>query len=160
LELWHNRNAVGTAQTLIHKGTNGYVLDWATNNLFRLRKSGGAAIVTATTAVTDTTDWHYIVAVRNGSESKLYLDGADVSGAVAAETLADTASPLRLGENNGATNFLNGVLDEVAISTGTITAAEVRATWLHGITDRSIAATGHELRAGRRRIAVRQPTVV
>ncbi|MCU0574508.1 MAG: GDSL-type esterase/lipase family protein [Syntrophobacteraceae bacterium] len=78
--------------------------------------------------------WHHVVAVRDGSQNKLYLDGKP-EGAISvdyAKSFDAGSTPVNVGWLNHQPNFgsfyrYTGVLDELAIHNRPMTSAEVRA---------------------------------
>ncbi|HEX8649070.1 MAG TPA: LamG-like jellyroll fold domain-containing protein [Thermoleophilaceae bacterium] len=125
VEAWFKRNATGD-QTLVGKGQNAYVLS-ITDGKLTLRKGGDGNIVQSTTTPGADGNWHHVVATKNGSNAKIYLDGADVSGSVTnPPTLLDSADALNIGTNlAGDSGKWNGWVDDVALYTRALSAAEV-----------------------------------
>ena len=127
LELWLKRQSVSaTQQTLVSKGTNGYQLRLSTTGALELVKQGGSTILASTSTVSDT-NWHHVVAVKDGSTAKLYLDGVDVSGTVTNQTLANTAANLGIAALSGGGQNFNGTLDEVALYPSALSSTQVSA---------------------------------
>ncbi|MCV0387408.1 MAG: LamG domain-containing protein [Nitrobacter sp.] len=81
--------------------------------------SGSAKTIAGTTAFT-ATGWHHVALVRTSGTLKLFLDGTQEGGDLAAVgTVGDSAAKLtlgRLGEFNG--QYWNGWIDEFRISVG------------------------------------------
>jgi hypothetical protein len=126
IEAWVKRSVAGANHTIVDKGTNAYKLFIGSDNLLTLRKAGSNNIVKSTTTITDT-NWHHVVVTKTGATSKVYIDGADVTGTVTDQTLANTASPLGIGSiSGGTTEWFNGSLDEVAVYGVVLTADQVR----------------------------------
>ncbi|MBK7859285.1 MAG: hypothetical protein IPJ65_11825 [Archangiaceae bacterium] len=71
---------------------------------------GWSRLATGTAVISDAA-WHHVAVTRAGDDVRLYLDGADVTGAVVARALAPNAG-FTLG--SGAGRFA-GQLDEVAV---------------------------------------------
>jgi hypothetical protein len=125
LEAWIKRGS--TADSSILEKNTSYEL-WITGNRLALRKAGVADVVQSTTTITDTTTWHHVVATKNGATSKLYIDGADVTGTITNQTLVDSTTVLTISGNP----IFNGFLDEVAIYNTVLTPAQVLAHYLAG----------------------------
>jgi hypothetical protein len=125
----------GAEQKIFDKtGANAYQIVQNGTGVISFGKAGVATIVTATTAIADTTAWHLCAASKTGATSKLYLDGADVTGAVTDQTLANSAGALIVGANRSTVaDFLNGKLDEVSIFASVLTAQQVSDLYQAGI---------------------------
>jgi lysophospholipase L1-like esterase len=94
-------------------------------------------VVTGTTPINDG-DWHHIVAVRDESRGKIriYVDGLEEESADASYT-GDFSSTvnlnigyLKLGESH---YRYTGLLDEIAVYNGTLTAAEILQDYNNGL---------------------------
>ena len=69
--------------------------------------------------------WHHFAATTSGTTVNIYVDGAlDATGTLASMNTTDDT--LDLGAAQGATGYLTGYLDEVAIYGRTWTAKEIR----------------------------------
>lgn len=69
--------------------------------------------------------WHHVVGVRDGTQIRLYVDGKVVARtAVAAGSLDSSTSNVDVGRVAGSA-YLTGSLDEVAVYTKVLTAAEI-----------------------------------
>ncbi len=95
----------------------------ASNSTF----SGGVA---ASETMTETGRWHHISAVFVPTEAmRLYLDGVDITGGLAAgaipAAIATNALPVLLGRDQDETGWLNGTLDEVRIYNRALSSNEV-----------------------------------
>jgi hypothetical protein len=125
-ELWVKRSATqGATQGLVSKGGGAGLLRFLVNNTIGFSKQGTAGeIVSSSSAITDTTTWHHVVVTKNGSSSALYVDGVDAGVAGTNQTLTDTTVGLRIGHVATAQRF-PGSLDEVAVYSAVLTAAEV-----------------------------------
>ncbi len=131
LEAWTLRTGVDTAQhQIISKGTNAY--DWSIdNNRNRFAKGNVAEIVQGNTSLAANV-WHHLVITKNGSTTKLYVDGVDNTGTVTNATLSNTADALTLGKF-GSGLFFNGRLDEVAIYNTVLSGAIVLDHYNRGV---------------------------
>ncbi|HZP93335.1 MAG TPA: LamG domain-containing protein [Burkholderiales bacterium] len=119
--------ATGSRYEIVNKGTNAYQLRLNTDGTLDFAKAGVAIIVSGTVKITDTSKWHHVVATKSGATSKLYLDGADVTGTVTNQTLIDTNDPVTVGRAVGAVDYFNGAIDEVAIYNKALPAYRVAA---------------------------------
>ena len=80
-----------------------------------LAKTGSGDISQATATVA-TGSWYHVAFTKNGSTTKLYIDGQDVTGSVTNYTMATVSSALTLASNGTAANkWFNGMMDDVRI---------------------------------------------
>ncbi len=107
------------------KGANGLAF-YHNNGSIAIAKSGGATIVTATVAATAGT-WAHVGVTKSGATTKLYLNGADVTGAVSNQTIASTAVALNLARYSGASNYFSGRLQKLAFYPTALSAARIKA---------------------------------
>jgi hypothetical protein len=134
LEAWVKLAATGqaTAKHIVSKGVNGYCFRIGSTDKLELLKDRIALIVTSTTAITNT-NWHHVVATKNGATVKLYLDAVDVTGTVTNATCANNAANLFIGVDNtassggtpDATTYFDGFIDEVAVYPTALSAARI-----------------------------------
>ena len=115
-------NALGIRQTLAAKGTGGVEIYVNASNQLVLAKQGTADIV-ASTSTLDTTR-QLLIVTKSTTTSRLFIAGLEVTGTVINQTITDTATALEIGRD-GSTNFLNGIVDEVAVWNRALTDAEV-----------------------------------
>lgn len=129
IELWFRRsgNPAGY-ETLVAKPGGGtsdsYNIDIpaGTNTL---RASIGSKNVPDTTVTLDGS-WHHVVLVRSGSTGKLYLDGSLANSvASATDTLNNTGALTFAARLGGASQFLNGSIDEGAYYSYALSAQQV-----------------------------------
>jgi WD40 repeat protein len=115
IEAWVRRGAVGGAakQVIASKQGAAWTLLFNTSNQLVLL-SGTSQVAASTTPISDTTTWHHVAATKAGSTVKLYVDGKDVTGTVTAATLANSTSPLAIGQS-GSASFFKGSIDDVAL---------------------------------------------
>ena len=134
IEAWVKRGSTGgsSAQTIAAKQTGAWALAFSTANQLELLSGTSTVIAKSTTAITDTTGWHYVVATKSGSTVHLYIDGTDVTGTITNSTLTNNTSPLQIGEN-GTSAFLNGTLEEVALYNAALTASQVQGHYANGV---------------------------
>lgn len=132
IEGWVKRTVNdANAHALVSKQTGAYYLRIATDDTLNLLRSATTDICHSTVTITDTTNWHHVVATKSGSTVHLYIDGVDVTGSVTNDTCANNASALLIGNDaSGGENFGAIVLDEIAVYPTALTAARVRAHYL------------------------------
>jgi Concanavalin A-like lectin/glucanases superfamily len=125
IEAWVKLASLGLNHGIAGKGTYAFYVN--TSNRLVLTLSNVGVIATATSAIADTTHWHYVVATKSGAAAHLYLDGADVTGPVTNRTITNASVPLRIGS---AVGWLDGAIDEVAIYAKALTAAQVHSHYV------------------------------
>lgn len=128
LEAWVKRTRTGSSleEGIITKGQDAgglYIL----NDAIMLAKSGVAVIVSSTSTITDTTNFHHIVATKNGATVKLYHNAVDVTGSVSNQTCASTTAVLEIGSEFGGSFPVSAYLDEIAVYATALSAARVSA---------------------------------
>jgi hypothetical protein len=140
IEAWVKRGALNTGhnEVIASKQEGAWVLMFNESNQLTLRRSNVANIATATVATTDTTNWHYVVATKNGSSVHLYLDGTDVTGTVSNQTIANNTQPLAIGQSAGGA-FLKGSVDEVALYNTPLTPTQITQHYQTGVNPPSTA---------------------
>lgn len=98
---------------------------WTTNNT-----SGISDMDSGDGKVLVPGQWKHLVFVHNGTQDKIYFDGAKVAEKNVAGTLNKTTRPLGIGFNPIDTaNYFNGSLDEVQIYNRALTDAEIAALY-------------------------------
>jgi archaeosine-15-forming tRNA-guanine transglycosylase len=128
LEAWVKRSSTGGVRAIVDKGEQSYSFRLSNSGFLLLRRNAVGTVTTSTQAITDTTGWHHVAAVKSGTTAKLYLDGQDVTGPVSDQTMADTTAPLSIGASDGGIAYhLPGALDEVAVYDSALSAARVQA---------------------------------
>jgi len=124
---------VGATQFVRRGGTGaysfGYAGDAATGfnvaNTVFLARTGTGAIASSTQTITDTTTWHHAVVTKNGSTVKIYIDGVEGTNVNNPQTLIDQSATLRIGANQGGSEFFEGTLDELALYNYALTQTQV-----------------------------------
>ena len=126
VEAWVRRGSIssGELQVIASKQNGSWVLMFNSSNQLVLRRSNVADVAASTRTVTDTTGWHHVAATKDGSAVHLYLDGADVTGSVANQTMANNTMPLAIGQSSTSAYF-NGSIDEVAIYNNALTPTQI-----------------------------------
>jgi hypothetical protein len=112
LEVWLQRRKLST-----DLGTEGLFLKG-----FQLYLEGGGKVVLrrpllreiarSRIRITDTTEFHHVVATKAGNDFHIYIDGADVTQRTSNATVTDKNNFLSIGAG---ADLLRGVLDEAAI---------------------------------------------
>jgi len=131
LEGWIKRSSTAKSQEMMNKGANGFqlvVMNAGSGNKVFLRKANVTTIAQSSTGVLADGQYHHIVATMNGAgtTAKIYVDGSDVTQAVAGggvQVVQNTAFPLTFG---GA-NSVPANYDEFAVYDNVLTAGQVLA---------------------------------
>src|SRR6478752_3699760 len=133
VEAWVKRadSKTGLTEVIASKQTGAWVLMFDENDRLTLRHSSIGNIASATAPTTDT-NWHYVVASKNGPSVHLYIDGTDVTGPVSNQTLTDNTQPLLIGQSLGA-GFLKGSVDEVALYDTALTPTQITTHYNAGL---------------------------
>ena len=132
VEAWVKRGSFGAPeyQAVASQGANSWMFAFRNDNRLILRQATVGDLVSSTRTVTDS-NWHHVAVTKSGSSVHLYIDGADVTGAVTNRTMANNTLPLSLGQSSG-TSFWNGTLDEVAPYGAGLDAATIKAHYDKG----------------------------
>jgi RHS repeat-associated protein len=126
IELWAQ---VGEGEGVLlgkDDGTDGYRVAIDAAGRVVLATGDGDGNIRSEDPITDW-QWHHIVLTRgSASDGEVYVDGVDVTEAVATGTFTDNSAALTLGAGTGGTaNYVAGSLDELAIYDRKLTAQEV-----------------------------------
>lgn len=130
--LWQEsgKNGSGDNQTWLRMGDN------ATTQFLRFATedaTGGAILSMGAAAKLSDGQWHQIAAVRNGTNTSVYVDGVKMGNLNAANLkVVSNAQNFKIGMQEGATansNFFNGQLDDLLIYNKALTEAEIVALY-------------------------------
>jgi uncharacterized repeat protein (TIGR01451 family) len=98
--------------------------------------SNGTHAITSTTVVTPGTWYHVVGTAQSGGEISLYVNGAEEARLTGLGTLWVGGDQYRLGSSYGpygaTTQYFSGDLDEVAVYSRTLSAAEITDHYLRG----------------------------
>ena len=83
---------------------------------FAIFQGGSVNITTSTSTVTDG-NWHHVLAVNDGTNLKIYIDGSlEDTNVGGGGSIDNTSAEFHIGKKERATgDFFNGVIDEVAV---------------------------------------------
>jgi acid phosphatase type 7 len=144
IEAWVKRARTGSTEVIAAKQYGSWVLMFNGSNLLTLRRSSVADVASSTIAIKDTSQWHHVAATKDGTSVHLYIDGTDVTGPVANQTMVDNTQPLVIGQSSSA-SYLAGLIDEVALYNVALTPAQITSHYNAAIKpsgDPVIAAAG------------------
>lgn len=132
LEGWIKRSSTAKSHTMFNKGGSGFqlvVMNAGSGNLVYLRKANVTTIATSTAPVPADNAYHHVVATKNGTAVKIYVDGVPGTAPVSlVQVVQNTASPLQFGD--GGTVPAN--YDEFAVYDQVLTDSEVAARYAAG----------------------------
>jgi hypothetical protein len=100
-------------------GTNiGWRFDWQTDPLLRFafRDTGAGWNSIEETWTPTTNTWYHLAAVRDGDDFELFVDGTSLGSTTNTDTIANSDTSLYIGAHTGATNPLDGYMDEIRLS--------------------------------------------
>jgi ketosteroid isomerase-like protein len=134
LELWVKPASLATRQTLISKGyLREFELTLETNGTLNLYQGNGTiysdALSTVGAIVANT--WQHVVVTRDGATQtvRFYVNGVARGSGVPAVAATGGTSDITIGRSSSATQYVNGVIDEVAIYAAVLTPAQVTSHW-------------------------------
>lgn len=140
LECVYKPEAFGANQTLFDKGVGGYNLTVTTTRFVQLQKRGTGVIVNSTIQLTAGETYH-IVVTKSGSTVVMWINGVDRTGTISNQTIVATATALHIGRASGSSNYLDGVLQDVALYSTALSAARVAAHYAWLATEPSFVIT-------------------
>jgi RHS repeat-associated protein len=138
LELWVKRSSArtGVLQAIAGKPlttttkSENYALWLTTANKPQFEVGAGTgtkfAVVTSSTAISDTTTWHHLVGTFASGVLKIYLDGTLVgtNSAAGFTSVVTNTSTFDLGRS-GTTNYFSGSIDEIALYGTALTGIQI-----------------------------------
>ena len=131
---WIKRASIGTLDTIISKGVNGYHLRVNASNKLELLKENVASLAISTPTILSGS-YYFVAAVKSpGVIPVLYVNGAAVAlDSSAATDTANTAAVLTIGRRqSGSDEYFDGTLDEIALFSTALTAANISAIYQAG----------------------------
>jgi hypothetical protein len=117
-------------RTIMQKQTDAFFLN-ASNSTGALRPSGGATVNGNTVWLTGTTAnplnaWTHVCMTYDGSNERLYVNGALAATQAASGLIQTTSSPLWIGGNSPYGEYFIGVIDEARIYNRALSPAEIQ----------------------------------
>jgi RHS repeat-associated protein len=134
VELWIKRSGTtGTLQAIAGKPltattkSENYAIWLTTGNKVEFQVGAGnkSQTLDSSGTITDTTNWHYIVATFASGVMKLYVDNGTPTTVTASFTSAGTNTSTFDVGRAGTTNYYNGSIDELALYPSVLTSAQV-----------------------------------
>src|SRR4051794_23928958 len=127
MEAWVKPDTVGTWDTVMMKEAVGYFSYALYGTTAWAAPSGWArdAVAEAKQPLV-AGNWTHLAFSYDGTNTRLYVNGALVTSTASPFTLPNTDQPLRIGGNNNwNTEFFDGLIDEVRVYNRVLTGAEV-----------------------------------
>ena len=133
IEFWMYPKVVNASKYIICKATDtGYARDYTL-----ILESNGEmnfwfgensnSYVSLNSSAISANQWIHIVALRDGSNARFYLNGVEDTSKAYSFTPTDKGHTLKLGDLNAiAANYFNGLIDEVRIYNRALSLEEVR----------------------------------
>lgn len=137
LEAWIKLTSIPGYMNIIAQDGSSYLFLVTNTGHLELWRGDIAAIVSSTNTLSSGTIYHVVV-TKNGATVKLYVNGTDVSGTVTNQTEVNNSADVWIAGRVGFAQYVNGVIDEVAIYNAAMSAADVLAHYNAG----SAAAAG------------------
>lgn len=135
-QVWFKPESTGTAHTLQTKGvytSTGYMvqINGANTNTWYIADQN----TNGTRSISSTSTWYCLQynMIDEANLAEVYGDGILETSAANTGSLTDTASPFEIGRRNStATQFADGLVDEVVIASRYFRADEIKAGYLKG----------------------------
>lgn len=134
ISTWMKTNS-SVLQTMVMKGDTGagnkrYRLYITAGNIrFEMDDNGAAKSMNSQDSTYSNNEWYHVVAVRDGTNSRLYIDGVeDANSPLAIGVYGDlnNTHPFVIGKHSvDANNYWNGTIDDVQILNIALSATEV-----------------------------------
>jgi hypothetical protein len=130
IEAWMRPDAITLTRWIMNKGTYYYMYILNSTIVFGVHTPAGYLFLQSTNITVGA--WQHFVGTYNGTTLVLYRNGVNITQAAATGAIDQTAVALEIGSNNGASNFFDGKLDEVALYNKALTAAQALAHYQRG----------------------------
>ena len=138
IEAWINRTTTNESalRRIVDKRENAAPIDgWtlalapageaAAHKLVFERYGAGVGTRAVATTFTQPGTWYHVVAAYDGSSMKIYVNGVLEASVASSVSVGDHGLPLRIGASADGGGHFGGTIDEAAVYTRALTAAEV-----------------------------------
>lgn len=133
LEAWFKPNAIGRWHGLIAKGndnafiSHNYSIEIDPSNKVECILGDGtdADVATSVGLINSTATFYHIACTWDGSNIKIYINGALDTTVAQTVTPAANSTPLFVGQYGGGNDIANGILDDVRIYNRSLSSSEV-----------------------------------
>ena len=138
IEAWVNPSTSSGDRVIISKGNSGIGDGWhmmlrQNNTLAVHARYGTAWEITETAETIPVGTWHHVAYIYDGSQAKLYIDGALKAFRTFSDPIQQNTRPLKIGTVDQNTHFFIGLVDEVAIYNNILSDSELTAHYLNGV---------------------------
>lgn len=129
---WIKLDVTTSGRTIIAKprsaGGYGFSFDVSTGKLSLVLNNGTTGYQLDGNTTMSTGTWYHAVCTWDGTTGRVYLNGSqDNSSTTPFSSIADSAEAINIGRQNaGLAQYFDGAIDEVAIFSRALTAAEIR----------------------------------
>lgn len=132
LAAWVKTSAGSGSRNVISKrtGVSGFEIVYYDSGYLNFFLGGGAEQVQYAVNLEDGL-WHHVAGTFNGTVMRMYLDGVRVGPEISSNPVSNAAVPLTIG-SKGASQYWQGVIDEVLVSREFFTAEEIKDLYAQG----------------------------
>lgn len=132
-ECWFKRRGTGSLQMLWSAATDDFAVRFNADDTLSIQKVPNN-IWTTNASFTDTASWHHLVATKDGSTRRIYVDGDLKAGSgTNASIVADTTA-INIGRRvTSADRFFDGSIQHAALYDVALSAATVLAHYNQGV---------------------------
>ncbi|MFH1642594.1 MAG: LamG-like jellyroll fold domain-containing protein, partial [Nanoarchaeota archaeon] len=131
-------SSAGNDRLLLSVNSNGWGVGFNTDNTVFFTKVGISS-VSSTKTVADTTNWHHMAMVYNGSNACFYFDGIKYTCPSYTVTFDSSGGAYTIG-SRGTAEYFKGTIDEVAIWNRSLSAAEIQNIYKRGVLRLNLSA--------------------
>jgi len=133
IEAWINPSVLNKDQFIVSKGwgtsTNGFslILQNAANRIYFSTSQSGASQSSYSVPITQPNIWYHVIAVRSGTNGKIYINGKLANASYAAHLDPGlTTDSVRFGTRRDGYSWFNGKIDGVRIYERALSVEEVK----------------------------------
>jgi hypothetical protein len=130
---WLYPLSLSGTQTIISKNST-WKINLSSNKIQMILVDGANTRVVEATSSISVNQWSFIVCTYDGSNIKIYLNTADVSGTqsdTGYSAMSDSSTPLTLG-SDASTNWLDALLDNIIVINKVVHAYEIQGMYNRG----------------------------
>jgi hypothetical protein len=99
---------------------------------FQLVNSGGTSVNISSSVAVNYGDWVHVVGVYDGSTMRIYVNGVEQGNAAQSGNIISYNQPLYIGASGLPDQFAKGLIDEVRVYSGALSAAQVQTLYNGG----------------------------
>ena len=109
---------------------SGYQLEYNPGRNHLVALGSGANFAAANVDIDD--NWHHIVAVIEGTQGTLYVDGVNQTSDTTINSVIDSQEPVIIGRENNKTEYFKGALDDVTLYNQSLTETDIQELYKKG----------------------------